>query len=370
MGGIISSVGTMFGGGKNNANFDAKAAPLIQPVTQGQVNQGISNANQGLSYEDQLINALSSQGGIQNQNQVFGEGQDLFNQYKNLANGVGPNPAQAQFAQNTGNNIAGQAALMAGQRGGGANVGLLARQIGQQGGAIQQQEAGQEATLQAQQELAAMGAEQAALNQLGSTANNQVANQIGATGNYNQYALGNQNNLLSALGGYNSAQVGNTSSQNSANAGIASTNANNMTKTLGGLINSGGQAAAIFGAAEGGEIPDEKRILSEALSKRQFPNHLRAMAEIYHPKVLQKMACGGMAKGAVVPGEPKFPGKNTTKQDVVPAMLTPKEIVLPLSVTQSKNPGEAAKAFVEKIKGKDGDFKEALRAHIKNRKSK
>lgn len=49
----------------------------------------------------------------------------------------------------------------------------------------------------------------------------------------------------------------------------------------------------------------------------------------------------GYAHGGTVPGLPKVPGNNPVN-DTVPIMATPKEEVLPLSVTQSKAPSMAA----------------------------
>lgn len=367
MGSIISDVGGMFGlgGSSHGGSFNAQAAPLIQPVTAGQVNQGALSATQGLNASQMLAGQLAPGVG-QGINSQAALSEALMNQ----ANGVGPNPAQAQLAQNTGQNVANQAALMAGQRGSSANAGLIAREAAQQGAGIQQNAVGQAATLQAQQQLAAQ-------QQLQQLAANQIGQGQGAVNAQNQVAQQNQGSLLGALQGYNANEVGSTYSQNSANAGIAQQNAKDTNSTLGSIIPSVGTGltkigTSLLGFAKGGEA---KNVLAQALSKKTMPAHLRDMAKIYHPKVL-KMACGGMAEGAVVPGDPKVPGKNTEKNDVVPAMLTPKEIVLPLSVTQAKNPGEAAKAFVEKIKGgdkggdKDSDFKQALRSHIKNRKSK
>ena len=389
MGGIVSGVSDLFGGATNNAGTVAQGANLIQPVTQQQVNQGTGTASnalgQALGYANQLqpgaTQGLASQAA-------------LTQALQNEANGAGPNPAQAQLAQATGQNVNQQAALAAGQRGASQNVGLLAREVGQQGAGIQQAAAGQAATLGAQQQLAAQ-------QQLQNLAGQQVGQAQQGIGVANQAAQQNQNALLGSLGQFNTNQVQNVASQNAANASIANNNANNSAGALGGLLNGAGGALAgnLFGgggasagaatgvtagtqslidqfgglalaAAKGGEIPAQN-ILAQALSKKSFPDHMRAMAQIYHPKVM-KMYCGGMAEGAVVPGEPDHPGKNLESQDKVPAMLTPKEIVLPLTVTQAKNPGEAAKAFVENIKGKssESDFKQALRDHVKNRKSK
>ncbi len=161
---------------------------------------------------------------------------DVYNQQQNLANalmaqsqGAGPNPAQAQLATNTGANIAGQGALMAGQRGAGANAGLIARQAAMQGSTIQQQAVNQAATLQAQQQLAA----QQQLQQ-------QQASMAGG-----------------ALQG-ESIQQGGVANQNSAamksqdiNAQTSANNSNNSTKIFGGVLNGIGGA---MGLAEGGEF--------------------------------------------------------------------------------------------------------------------
>lgn len=384
--GLTNSVSDIFGGASNNAGTVAQAAPLIQPVTLPQVNAATGLGNSGVINSFDLATALNpgANQGIQTQS-------NLATALQNQANGVGPNPAQSALSQSTGQNIASQGSLEAGQRGASANVGLEGRQIAQQGAGIQQNAIGQAATLQAQQQLAAQ-------NQLQTLAGTQVNQAQTGVNAENSAAQTNQGNLLGALQGYNTNQVSNVGTQNSANAGIAETNANNTGKAVGGLFQ-GAAAAPLLFASQGGET---SQLLAKALSKRAMPDHMRSMAEIYHPKVL-KMADGGPIdqpiqndssvnfnplseveqlaplvaavaanKGAVVPGNPKVPGKNTQKNDVVPAMLTPKEIVLPLSVTQAKNPGEAAKAFVENIKGKskDSDFKQALKDHVKNRKSK
>jgi hypothetical protein len=53
--------------------------------------------------------------------------------------------------------------------------------------------------------------------------------------------------------------------------------------------------------------------------------------------------------GRIVPGQPEFPGRNTEANDKVPALLTPKEVVLPLSVTQSDDPANAAYDFMKAL---------------------
>ena len=85
------------------------------------------------------------------------------------------------------------------------------------------------------------------------------------------------------------------------------------------------------------------------------------------------LAQGGQAptftgEGAV-PGQPQTPGRDVGSNDTVPALLTPKEIVLPLSVTQGANPGEKAKRFVEHLtrrSGKSG-FDKVVKARSKKK---
>ena len=228
----MSFIGSMLGD-STGAGFQAQgASPQQQQTAYNQTQTGLQN-------QQAFINALQAQNGIGNQSSVFAQQQALANQLQNVANGTGPNPAQAQLAQATGANTANQAALMAGQRGSNANVGLLARQAAQQGAANQQQAAGQGATLQAQQSLAAMQQLQNQQASMGNLANTQVGEQQNALSNYNQTALGQQSNLL-----------GLQQEVNSANAQIAGANVAGQQNLLGGLM--GGIGAGLM---LGGGVP-------------------------------------------------------------------------------------------------------------------
>lgn len=79
-------------------------------------------------------------------------------------------------------------------------------------------------------------------------------------------------------------------------------------------------------------------------------------------------AQGGMARlrmqrnmrsgGQVPQGAGQAPVKGDSyKNDTVPAVLSPKEIVIPRSITMGANPGDAAKAFVERELAKHHDSK-------------
>lgn len=228
----------MFSGAKGNG-FQANGVPIQQPTTPEQAQQLFNQSQSGLQQQQNFVNALTGQNGIQNQSNVY-------NQLQGVANGQGPNPAQAMLSQATGQNVQNQAALMAGQRGSGSNAGLIARQAAIQGANTQQQAAGQAATLQANQSLGA-------LNQLGGIAGQQVGQQAGAVQNLNQNFQNEQSNVLSAIQGQNNSNVAMQSNINNANAGIAGINAAAQNKMTGSLINSAGGAAAGL-LAQGGMV--------------------------------------------------------------------------------------------------------------------
>lgn len=227
------------GGGAAGTSFAGPGAAAIQSgVNPEQTGASYNKNDVALNNQNALLTALQNQGGIGNQNQVY-------NQLQGIASGA-VNPAQAQFAQNTAANVAQQGALMAGQRGASQNAGLIARQAGQQGAAIQQQAAGQEATQQAQNQIAAIG-------QAGQLANTQAGQQIGQTNANAQSNQAEQANLLNALGQQNQAVTGSQGSINSANSSLANTQMGGQQSLVGGLLNSvGGGAKAIFGMADGG----------------------------------------------------------------------------------------------------------------------
>lgn len=282
-------------GGDTGAGFSANG------VSNQDLTNSISNVQNSQSQQNALLAALQNQNGIRNQNSVYNQQQVLLGQlgavngignqqsalqaqqqlaaqqqglagqYQNLANGVGPNPAQAQLAQNTAANVAQTGALMAGQRGASQNVGLIARQAAQQGAQAQQQAVGQAATLQAQQQLAGLSGlanQQAAIggtnqniagiaqNQVGqqqsqqtnaaNLATQQAGQQLSASQAAANTALGNQSNIY-----------GLQSNINTTNAGIAAGNQKAQAGLIGGVLGSVGAGSANVGGqgqAYGGEI--------------------------------------------------------------------------------------------------------------------
>lgn len=227
-------VGDMFNSSKG-AGFGAEGA------NPEQLNTAYGQTQSGIAQQQNFINAIAGQNGLGNQASVFNQQQGLANQLQGVANGTGPNPALAQLNQTTGQNVANQAALMAGQRGSNANTGLIARQAAQQGGALQQQAAGQGATLQAQQQLAAMQQLQNQQASMGNLANTQVNQQQAGLSALNDQSLRQQQNLL-----------GMQANINNANANIAGANQGAQSNMLGNVMGGAGSAMQMFGGKSGG----------------------------------------------------------------------------------------------------------------------
>lgn len=313
---------------KNYANWNGDNKPdAPEQVTQmaptsspEQAYQQYQNVQQGLDQQQEFLGALRAQHGVANQGLAFQNAQ-------NMANGVGPNPAMAQLANSTGQNVANQAALMAGQRGAGANAGLMARQAANQGANIQQQGAGQGALLQAQQQVAGQ-------QQMANIANMQAANQGQATGAYNQYAQGAQQNILNSIQGNQSTNASLSNAAAAAKAAKYTADKQADTAQQGGLISGLGSAAALL-LAKGGEVPT----IGNHGPRSEMSKHLSQAKEL--------------KSGGAVPGHAQAPG-NSYSNDTVKAMLSPGEVVIPRSVMQSKNPAEAAKQFVAAVLARHG----------------
>lgn len=377
LGGLTGTAGGAGGSGFSGVN----QANLMQPVSQGQADTAYGQNQTALSQQGQLLNALQQQPGIQQQ-------ENVYNQLQGVVNGTGPNPAQAMLNQQTGQNVANQAALMAGQRGASANVGLLARQAAQQGAATQQQAVGQGAALQANQSLNALG-------QAGSIAGNQVANQIQATGANTQAQQGEQQNLLNAIGNYNSAQAGSQASVNAGNTALANTTLQGQQGLVGGLLNNAGAGAHLLGA-EGLDLtpvsqPGEQlgpqssfaKFLSAggnqsgsygnpganqlAVGASSFGSGLASMmksgsspaAASSAPKMMSAVASaqGGEIHDYRAGGNVKAKNQrekavmhgNSYANDKIPAVLSEGEVVIPRNVMQSQDPASAAARFVQAV---------------------
>jgi hypothetical protein len=239
---VTNDIRSLIGGTQNQ--FQAGAAPIQAGTNAGQINQAYTGAQGALQQQQGLVNEV--QPGVQQGVNTQGA---LGAQLANEAAGGGPNPAAAALAQQTGQNIAQQAALAAGQRGAGANAGFIASQNAQQGAATQQNAIGQAATLEAQQQLNAQNAEQ----NLASTQVNQGAN---AVQNLNTQNQGEQSTLQGANASLNSANVANQGNINNVNASVSEANQTAANKGIGGLLGSVSSIASIF--AKGGMVRMDK----------------------------------------------------------------------------------------------------------------
>ena len=241
--GLTGTIGSELG---LNNQFQAGAANIGSGTNTAQLQGAYTGAQSGLTQQQNLAN--QTQPGVA---QGLGTQGALTGQLEGVANGTGPNAAQAALNQNTATNVANTAALMAGQRGSSANAGLIARQAGQQGAATQQAAVGQGATLQAQQAIAAQ-------QQLAGLSAQQVGQGAQAVQGVNQTQQNEQNILQGANTAYNNAAVGMQSNVNNVNAGVAGANqqqAGNVVNGIGGLIGSGVSAiGGLIGLAKGGEV--------------------------------------------------------------------------------------------------------------------
>lgn len=379
-----SIVGALTGSSGKGMARTPERAGILNPITQDQAKQQFQNTQDVLKQQQDFTAALQGQNGIQNQSNVY-------NQLQQQALGQGPNPAQAMLANQTGNNAAQQAALMAGQRGSSANSGLIARQAAQQGGALQQQAAGQGAALQAQQSANALG-------QMGNMAGQQVAQQANGLQGINNIAQANMGNMAQQ----NQAAIGSTDSINRANAAVDSQTAKGQSDMMGNMLGGIGSAVSDFGGGfmdslgglfstgEGGglsllgagsaEILPAVGGLAEtygpymvAAKGGQVPKgpsshvgqHFHRMAQggkvpalvspgekYLNPKQVEQVKQGAnpMKVGETIPGKPKVSGaKNSYANDTVKKNLDEGGIVLPRSVTKSKRPDQTAESFVAAI---------------------
>jgi hypothetical protein len=252
--------GSGVGGISNLLGLNAQSANLTQGTSPAQLNAAYENSNNALNAQVGLTNTLTPQAqtGVNAQNQILG--QEL-----GIASGTGPNPALAQLAQTTGQNVNQEAALLAGQRGAGANPGLAARNIATAGTQAEQQAAGEGATLAAQQEIAAQ-------NNAANLAGTEIGQTQNATTALNTGQQNEQNILQGANSNYNNTAAGMQSNINSVNAqnnrGILGGITSGLSSLTGGLFEKGGEVG------KDGEIP---KVPAHAKHKLDFVHKMTKM---------------------------------------------------------------------------------------------
>lgn len=307
--------------------------------------------------------------------------QDFANQLKAQAAGTGgPSAAEQQMKNAMSQNANNAYSMAASQRG--VNPALAMRNAVQANDQSGLQAAGQTAAMRAQEQLNA------------------------------QQQLGGQLNTMGSAGG----SYANMNLQGQMN------NANNNQKTAGGLMNGIGAIGAAVGLADGGEVPDPAPLTDYEepdSAPADAPHHPGAIAQFLSgfgsgynglpynpggntqnnqsgskPSMATTFANGyaqsahgnqdsgvnpflsalqsrlNFKSGGIIPGTAPVPG-DSPKNDIVPIAASPGEVMLPRSVTQSKNAPEMAKEFVEhlmaKKKAKDPGhgFAKVVEAHRK-----
>lgn len=290
-------------------------------------------------------------------NQLYGQQQQLSNLLMQQAQGGGPNPAQQQYLQNSQQIAQQQAQTYASNRS--LNPGLAARMAGNTAANVAQQAAGTAGIQQAQQQLAAQG-------QLGSLnmGQQQLINQsrLGSQQINAGVAAGNQQMGGAILGGViGGAGAAMSGASGMAHGGIvqsfadggAVSDAGAPQSKVGQFFSGMGQSMNSTGSAPISQI--NSPIAGSALPlPNQNPSNWGAAAlekgMLSGAKLAGKagMAFSMASQGGNIPGKASVSG-DSSSNDTVPTMLSPQEIVLPRSVTMSKDAPDRAKKFVEAI---------------------
>lgn len=279
-GGGIAGIASALGMNAGKANINPGTTPDQLAATYNEAQSGINQGQEALSTLTPQVTTASN-----NQN-------TLANQELAMTRGAGPNPALNQLAQTTGQNVSGEAAALAGQRGSSANPGLTARTVGQVGANTEQQAVGQAATLNSQQEIAAQ-------QNLANLSGQQVNQTTGALNNFNNAVQNEQGILQGANTANNNANVSMQSNQNNVNA-------QNNQAILGGITSGAGAVAGFLN--EGGEVavhPDKKH-------KLEFIHKMTKLGMEHFDK-------GGMPTPSPTPSSPSHFGlSSAAASDVVP----------------------------------------------------
>lgn len=350
--GFVSGLLGTAGGAGGTGFAGPQQANLLNPANE-------QMGKDALAQQLALVNAYQPGG-----TQALGSQQQLLSDLGQASQGLGPNPALAQLNQATAANTANQAALMAGQRGSAANPALIARQAAMQGAQNQQNAAGQAATMEAQQQIAA----RQALAQ-------QQAQMIGQQQTGQQQYTGN---VLNQTNAQNNANLGMQNNINNVNAGLAGTVMDGQNALMGSLTGAAGSAMGLpapVPAAEGGIMYAAGGNVSPKPSGpmsfvgRHFSGQPQPMAQggrvpvLLSPgerKLSPEQAASGanpMKDGEIVPGKPKVGGaKNSYANDTVRDDVEEGTIIIPRSITQSKDAEKKAMDFVRAVMAKNGQL--------------
>lgn len=364
------------GSGSNPALLARQAAQQGAATQQQAIGQGASLQAQ------QSLNALGQQAGIANTqvaNQAgatTGLNQTTQNEQQNVLNGIqGQNNANVAMQSNINSANAGIANTVAqGQQ---ATTGGIMSGIGSaisgsgsplgsllaKGGKVSKPKAlmadggiPSVSMPQMQQDLSAgLQAAPASPSSAPSTGPSSNAGQSLAGYNNNNQNAGQPQTQAAPSGASSGAQglyngwsslVGSLGSSKSGSGGGGGSSSPMSSSPIGGLLASG---AGGGGGAAGG-ISSLLPLLAMAAKGGKVPALVSPGERYLPPKEVKKVMKGDknpMKAGEKIPGKPKVAGaKDSYANDTVPKTLQEGGLVLPRSVTQSKDPGKAARAFV------------------------
>ena len=291
------------------------------------------------SYKGAIQSGMSQQQAAQAMASATGQKQADFGQtLLNRAQGLGPSIAGAQLAATTNANIAGAAGQMAGVKG--INQGLAARLIGQQQASTQQQAAGEGALLRAQEAASDTAAYQAALN-------------AQRQGDVAQAQAGTA--LMAGAGGLQNSQNQIASQQNlgimGINAGTANQNAANQTS-----INQSNAAQQNAIAIANLKLEEAQQARSDAQTAAAGQAATAVATNLGKSKPASIPATGTTEEGGNISKSSgdwdyAYGGEvDSPANDVIPAKLSPGEIIIPRSIAQHENAPEMAMAYVQGLK--------------------
>ena len=331
------------------------------------------------SYADAIKKAqAAAAGGLGTATGTGGQQGQLAQMLTDQAQGKGVNPALAQLNQTTNKNIQQSTGMIASQKG--INPALAARTAAMTGASANQTAAGQAATQTANQQLSTQSLLANALQaQRGQDISQQQAatQLLGTSGQLqnqqNQVNLSNltqQQQLNAAVAAQNAnLQQG----ANQINANVATGNASTNAAIAGGVMQGAGAAVGMM--ADGGQVPDAFTVpaipaVGVPSGMSAFDSGMSALGKgagkAFAKKKTPGAPVGGGDGGSVgamlaeggeldgregghVPGAASVAG-DSYRNDTVDAKLSPGEIVLPRSVSQSPDAAAKAAAFVAAIK--------------------
>lgn len=327
--------------------------------------------------------------------------------------GTGPSLAQTQLKQATDRNIA-QAMAMAQQRGG--NVALAQRQAMQAAAGAGQEAAGQSAAIRAQEQLAAQSQLAGVLQQQRAASVQEQQLKDAMAQFYGAQQTGLTQEQMKSRQAYEALMSGNIAEYNRMASQAYQAQQGAQSGLLGGLIQAGGTAAMMAAMsdkrvkknvkeanfteldsfvkmAEGGLVEDKKEDKDELkkwaeaaqqyadlskgtekmsgsekmgygigqgigslfMSKKPQSSGGQAMAgESILPTANLAYKGGYCAEGGIIPGKAKVKG-DSEKNDVVPALLSPGEAVIPRTVMNGDK--EKIQDFIDKLKAYQYEYK-------------